>query len=107
MVLKKNVLYWTTEAKNDLKNIAKYYKKEVSKEIASKQTKSIKHYVNLLEANPLLGFKESLLENAAKEYRSLIHGNYKIVYRIENDIVYINRIFDCRQDPDKLKQAIR
>ncbi|MBB4623990.1 plasmid stabilization system protein ParE [Parabacteroides faecis] len=27
MVLKKNVLYWTTEAKNDLKNIAKYYKK--------------------------------------------------------------------------------
>lgn len=107
MVLKKNVLYWTTEAKKDLKNIAKYYKKEASKEVASKQTKSIKHYADLLVANPLLGFKEPLLENTAKEYRSLIHGNYKIVYRIENDIVYINRIFDCRQDPNKLKHAIR
>lgn len=106
MVLKKNAPYWTTEARDDLKEIAKYYKKEASKEVASKQTKSIKHYADLLVVNPLLGFKESLLENEVKEYRSLIHGNYKIVYRIENDIVYINRIFDCRQDPDKLKQSI-
>ena len=103
MVLKKKTLYWTTEAKKDLKNIAIYYKKEVSEEVASKQTKGIKHYADLLSTNPLLGFKEPLLENATKEYRSLIHNNYKIVYRIEDNTIYINRIFDCRQDPDKLK----
>ena len=107
MVLKKKTLYWTTEAKKDLKNIAIDYKKEASKEVASKQTKGIKHYVDLLLANPLLGFKEPLLENAAKEYRSLIHGNCKIVYRIEDNTIYINRVFDYRQDPDKLKQSIR
>lgn len=106
MVLKKNVPYWTTKAKKDLRDIAKYYKKEASNEVASKQTKSIKHYADLLMTNPLLGFKEPLLENEVKEYRSLIHGNYKIVYRIENGTIYINRIFDCRQDPDKLKQSI-
>lgn len=107
MVLKKSTPYWTNKAKNDLKEIAKYLKKEASKDIASKQSKNIKYYANLLGENPLLGFKESLLESEPEGFRSLIHEYYKIVYYIENDSVYIARIFDCRQDPDKLKQAIR
>lgn len=107
MVLKKSTPYWTNKAKNDLKEIAKYLKKEASKDIASKQSKNIKYYANLLGENPLLGFKEPLLESEPEGFRSLIHEYYKIVYYIENDSVYIARIFDCRQDPDKLKQAIR
>ncbi len=107
MVLKKKAPYWTAKAKQDLKEIAKYYKKEASKDIALKKTKSIKYYADLLEANPLLGFKEPLLDDEPEEFRSLIHGYYKIIYHIEHDVAYINCIFDCRQDPDKLKHAIR
>lgn len=107
MVVKKNAPYWTAKAKKDLKDITKYLKKETSKGFASKQRNDIKHYADLLGPNPLLGFQEPLLENEPEGFRSLIHSNYKIVYYIENGHIYIARIFDCRQDPNKLKQSIR
>ncbi len=107
MVLKTCTLYWTAKAKRDLKDIAGYLKKEASKEIAYKQVKSIKHCADLLETNPLLGFKEPLLDCMAVEYRSLVHGHYKIVYSVEDGTIYINSIFDCRQAPDSIKQTIK
>lgn len=107
MVLKTDTPYWTAKAKKDLKDIARYLKKEASKEVAYKQVKSIKHYADLLGTNPLLGFKEPLLDCMAVEYRSLVHGHYKIVYCIENGMVYINSIFDCRQAPESIKQTIK
>ena len=38
-----------------------------------------------------------------QEYRFLVDGNYKIIYSYRTEKVYINTIFDTRQDPDKLK----
>ena len=35
-------------------------------------------------------------------YQKLIEGNYMIIYREDDNRVYLNRIFDCRQDPRKL-----
>jgi len=40
----------------------------------------------------------------AHTYRSLVvKKSYKVVYYIENDAVNISALFDCRQDPQKLK----
>jgi mRNA-degrading endonuclease RelE of RelBE toxin-antitoxin system len=36
------------------------------------------------------------------QHRRLIVGNYKIIYLIEDDVVYISDIFDTRQDPKKM-----
>jgi len=37
-------------------------------------------------------------------YRSLVvEKSYKVVYHYENDNVYISALFDCRQDPQKLR----
>lgn len=50
-----------------------------------------------------MGQREPLLIKYSVIYRYLIKGDYKIIYSIENDEVIINRIFDTRQNPKKLK----
>ena len=100
MVLKQKNPYWTAKAKEDLKEITKYYKKEISINMAHKKVKDLKHYADLLADNPLLGFYEQALSSEPQGFRSLVHEHYKIIYFIEDDIIYISAIFDCRQNPD-------
>lgn len=107
MVLKQKNPYWTAKAKEDLKEITKYYKKEISINMAHKKVKDLKHYADLLADNPLLGFYEQALSLESQGFRSLVHEHYKIIYFIEDDIIYISAIFDCRQNPDKLRTSIR
>lgn len=99
MVLKQKNPYWTAKAKEDLKEITKYYKKEISINMAHKKVKDLKHYADLLADNPLLGFYEQALSSESQGFRSLVHEHYKIIY--------ISAIFDCRQNPDKLRTSIR
>lgn len=94
----RNNPYWTAKAKEDLKEIVKYNKRK---------GRAIVNDANLLALQPFLGFREPLFEHKAEGFRSLISGNYKIVYYIKDRIVIIATLFDCRQDPDKLKQSIR
>ena len=98
MVLKQKNPYWTAKAKEDLKEITKYYKKEVSINMAHKKVKDLKHYAD---------FYEQALSSEPQGFRSLVHEHYKIIYFIEDDIIYISAIFDCRQNPDKLRTSIR
>lgn len=58
--------------------------------------------------HPYLGFKEPILTDNPKEYRSLVEGYYKIIYCIENEqYIRIVTIFDCRQSPDKLNKLFK
>jgi len=41
--------------------------------------------------------------NLGWHYRRLVEGHYKIIYRIEDEYIYITDIFDSCQDPDKMK----
>jgi plasmid stabilization system protein ParE len=58
----------------------------------------------LLESNPLLGAKEPLLNNRPFEYRFIVESNYKIIYRFNENVVRIVSVFDCRQNPQKVKK---
>ena len=57
----------------------------------------------MLEETPRIGQKEEYLAHLKQEIRYLVHRNYKIVYIIEENIISIATVFDCRQDPIKLK----
>jgi hypothetical protein len=35
-------------------------------------------------------------------HRYLVEGNFKIIYRIVDDIIWVTDIFDSRQDPEKM-----
>ncbi|WP_209329141.1 type II toxin-antitoxin system RelE/ParE family toxin [Lunatimonas salinarum] len=56
-----------------------------------------------LTTDPHVGQYEEYLEHLEKSHRRLIDGNFKIIYRIEEDCIYITDFFDTRQDPEKMK----
>jgi len=44
----------------------------------------------------------------AHTYRSLVVKNsYKIIYYIESNTVFISALFDCRQNPQKMKDSFQ
>jgi plasmid stabilization system protein ParE len=53
-----------------------------------------------------IGQVEELLQDSEFEYRYLVEDVYKIIYRLVESRVEIVKIFDVRQNPEKLKQDI-
>ncbi len=49
------------------------------------------------------GSVDEYFAHLKKQYRKLIEGNYKITYREGKTKIYINRIFDTSQNPNKNK----
>jgi len=97
------IVVWSDSAIEELRNIYEYYYSKASKKVADKITNSIVDKTIMLEITPRMGQKEELLTHFKQEIRYLVQGNYKIVYLIEENIVSIATVFDCRQDPIKLK----
>lgn len=103
MVKSLQKVIWTKKAQSDLHEIYDYMKKD-SEDRAIKLIDAIVKKVDILEQGFFgAGQREEILRHLKKEYRRLIEGNYKIVYHISKDKVYINSIFYARQNPRKLK----
>lgn len=98
-----NKIIWTNFAITELKNIYLYHKIAVSKTLANKLKRNIFKTTNKLTKNPLLCSIEENLISLKQEHRYLIEGNYKIIYRVVIKEIYIVDVFDCRQNPQKIK----
>ena len=94
---------WTYFATLELKNIFLYYKLIASETIAEKIKKSILNATKKLPKRPLIGQIEENLIELKQEHRYLVEGNYKIIYRVIGKDIYITDVFDCRQNPQKIK----
>lgn len=99
-------IYWTDFAKNELKNIFDYYKKEASLDVARKLVLKITKETFKLKEHPVIGQKEDLLISNPKEIRYLIFKNYKIIYwlNFEKNSIEILDVFDTRQNPQNIKR---
>jgi toxin ParE1/3/4 len=95
---------WTRFALNSLFEIYKYYKTNVSFTIAVNIKDSVLTCTRQLETQPLSGIKEDFLDDFGEGHRYLIRGNYKVIYKIIEKQVYITDVFDCRQNPEKIKR---
>ena len=95
---------WSDSAISDLQDIHDYYLAKASLKVAQRIVNSLVDKSELLSKNPRIGQTEELLKHKKEEIRYLVEGNYKIVYVIEGQIVFIATIFDCRQDPVKLSK---
>ena len=53
----------------------------------------------------MLGSFEESLKHRVKPYRSLVvsKGRFRALYYTENEIIYIAGIWNCKQDPKKMK----
>ncbi len=93
---------FTYKAKNKLKAIYQYYKdKSLGKFGRQVRVNIIKKTLQLKDF-PYLGQMEHQLEELGMEYRYLVEGNYKIIYRVEANDIIIANIFDTRQNPENI-----
>jgi addiction module RelE/StbE family toxin len=93
---------WTSNAKEDLLNIVDYIKND-SLSAARKVYGQIKEKTQSSNLFPLKGkVVPELLKEGITIYRELIVEPWRIMYKIENDTVYIMAIFDSRQNVEEL-----
>ena len=85
---------WTKFAFDALHDIFDYYKNNVSVLIANNIKESIFISTQQLEAQPLSGTTEALLQHLNEGHRYIIRGNYKIIYKILARRIYITDVFD-------------
>jgi len=95
---------WSELSERQLNDIFNYYAFEANIKIARKIVNRIIDKVSILESNPLAGAKEELLSNYPEDYRYLVESNYKIIYWKKENLITIASVFDCRQNPTKIKK---
>jgi len=76
---------------------------EHSRQAANLIVETILERVAQIEKFPESGPLEPSLIHRKNEHRYLLSGHHKIIYRIEKQTVLIIRVFDTRQNPNKLK----
>lgn len=95
---------WSELSERQLQDIFNYYSVEVNLQIARKIVNRIIDRVSILANNPLAGAKEELLNDYPEDFRYLIESNYKIIYWQTENTITIASVFDCRQNPEKIKK---
>ncbi|MCR5863021.1 type II toxin-antitoxin system RelE/ParE family toxin [Flavobacterium sp. J372] len=78
-------ILWTNFSKTQLRQIYDYYKETASVKVAGKIFSGIVAEAEKLSVNPEIGQLEILVFHPEKEYRYLVHRNYKIVYLINSN----------------------
>lgn len=89
-------------AARQLESIWDYHAVEASVAVADRIAKKIIDDIDWLGSHPRGGQYEPLLDHLNMGHRRWVCGNYKIIYCIIEDVVFISDIFDARQDPEKM-----
>jgi addiction module RelE/StbE family toxin len=85
-------------AKNDLREIIKYISKNNPMN-ALNVLEKIENRINTLNHFPERGgYVPELLKNNIKDYRQLIESPWRIIYKIDNNIVNVLLIIDSRRN---------
>ncbi len=100
-------IVWTDFAISNLKNIFDYYTKHASKRVAHKIRRQILESTHQLIHKPETGQIEIILKHLNQNHRYIVVNNYKIIYRIFENSIIINDVFDTRQDPIKMMDKKR
>jgi plasmid stabilization system protein ParE len=96
-------LVYTEQALNSLEESLNFIAPHVPYEKLIEIRDRILDQADTLLLQPLKGQQEPFLEQLGLGHRRLVEGNYKIIYRVDGEHIYITDIFDSRQDPDKMQ----
>ena len=98
-------IYWTARAVKDLEKVTKFnailygFKKAIVIATELRESTEVLENDNFKE----IGSVDEDFVHLKHEYRKLIHNHCKITYREGKTKIYINRVFDTRQNPNKNK----
>ena len=91
-------------AESCLKKIYGYYSEEASPEKVSEIVNKIIDRSETLENYPNRGRVEEDLRVLGKGHRYLLEYHYKIIYKVEGEIVTVTDIFSNRQNPTRKQE---
>lgn len=98
---------WTLRAVKDLHRIYQFYYEQIGEEKAFGLVQLIIEKVGLLSDKRFsrMGAIDKEFIHLKREYRKLIIKNIKATYRLSDNqqVIYINRVFDTRQNPGRNK----
>jgi len=81
---------------------------EKSEQAAIKLYNDFLDEIEILQNFPQIAAVEPLLINEPQNFRALVvRHNYKVIYYIEKDTIYIAAIWDCRQSPERNETKIK
>ena len=89
-------IFWTTNAKLDLKDIYLSLEQDISPLVATKVTHEI-----FGSLNSIIFPDQFQIDEYRIDCRRIITRNYKILYQFHNNTIYVVRIFNTFQDPIK------
>ncbi len=94
----KRKVVWTKNAEVQLKEILIYFKnRNKSPQYSRKLFKQIKVKLKIIAEKPEIGIQTKMGKT-----RGLIIGDYIIFYEIQDDKILVLKVWDCRQNPDRL-----
>lgn len=93
-------IIWTNSAVLNLEGIKNYIALD-SHYYAVELTEKIISAVEKLNAFPRLG--REVPEIKKEDIREIIYGNYRIIYRLDAEVLYIIAVIHCARDLDRLK----
>lgn len=96
-------IIWTSQADLIFTKILEFYiERNGSKTFSRKLNNDIQSLIAILAKQPFLGMKTEI-----GNIRIFIKGNYKIFCQIDNNMLIIHLVWDCRQNPEILKLDIK
>ena len=100
-------VFWTTRATKDLEKVTRFYMGLYGASKARIYATELRKSTDILERENIDLSKVGALDDAfthlKHNYRKLIKGDIKITYRIGRTKIYVVRVFDTRQNPNKNK----
>lgn len=96
-------LVYTEQAISSLQECLDFFPPDVSAEKVNEIRDRILARADKLLLSPYMGQQEEYLSHMGQSHRRVVEGIYKIIYRVENDVIIITDIFASPQDPSKMK----
>ena len=102
-------LHFTANARRQLDSIYSFYEEKNPKAAACLYNDILDEVEQLL-IFPKMAAVEQLLSDYSEEFRSLVvRKNYKVIYFVHEETaeIIIVAVWDCRQNPETLKNTIK
>ncbi|HNW51195.1 MAG TPA: type II toxin-antitoxin system RelE/ParE family toxin [Prolixibacteraceae bacterium] len=95
-----NQIIWAPEAEDDFSKILSYLNDKWEEKVALNFVNQVDDVLIQIKNNPS---QFPLFLSSQNIHRCVINKQNTIFYRIENHSIFILRLFDTRQNPDKLE----
>jgi toxin ParE1/3/4 len=94
---------WTEKALLDLDEIFHFYQLSANSDVAQTILNKIIDKADILISYPEIGTIEIFEPPHQFEYRFVVEGNHKLIYRVseKEQLIFIVRVFDTRRNPKK------